>query len=127
MSGDWSLLLAGVGLGICLTLLALAPVLVKAWRLFAAEQERRIAERVAGILADNAQARRHMDQDELPARTGRPNRQRDAAEALLMKFADARHALEEFEADLAYVKNGGHPDDRPHKVLATLEKGKANK
>lgn len=127
MSGGGSLFLAGLGLGIVLTIAVLAPVLTRAWRLLAAEQDHRTAERVAAILADNARARRHMDHDELPAQTGRPSRQRDAAEALLMKYADARRALDELEQDLVYVKAGGHPDDRPHKVIATLEKGKANK
>ena len=119
--------LLSYGAGIVTALLAVSPVLGWAWRTHRRDQDYQLAQRVSGMVKSILDARDAADPDRVPATTGRPSHRRDGDEAVLMKFATARQALDDFEQTLIYVKeHGGHPDDAPAKVIAAM-KGKGNK
>jgi hypothetical protein len=99
--------LLGIGSGILLTSALLSPVLVRAYRAYRDDREVSIARRVVGILRDNMTARQGVDPDQVPARTGRPSRQRDAVDALFHTYANARTAMDKLEDDLKITKEKG--------------------
>lgn len=107
---DISTFVLGAGAGASVTAAALAPVLYRAWRLHVAENERRLALRVAGILADIRDTKLQAELD-----TAQPIVQHRNVEAMLFEMTELRTRLETIQQKAKHVLAGGRYDDPPDK------------